>query len=131
MKTLVPLLTFVLSIGVFFLWLIITLRRRRSACDTAAAQKPSYSVIHVLSMISICSFFMLIFMIVLLNLWKPIRFLMGWVLYSLNAPQQIVIPIGILFDIFALSTSFIGTFILCRLVWRELRTWGGPGSESL
>ena len=123
MKALVPLLTFVLSIGVFLLWLIITLRRRRSACDIEVAQKPSYSVIHVLGMIGICSFLMPIFMIVFLNLWKPIRFLMGWVLYSLNAPQQIVIPIGILFEIFALSTSFIGTFILCRLVWGELRTW--------
>ena len=128
MKALVPLLIFVPSIGVFLLWLIITLRRRHSACDTAAAQKPSYSGIHVLGMIGICSFLMPIFMIVFLNLWKPIRFLMGWVLDSLNAPQQIVIPIGILFKIFALSTSFIGTFILCRLVWREL---GGGGSESL
>lgn len=123
MKALVPLLTFVLSIGVFLLWLIITLRRRHAACDTAAAQKPSYSGIHVLGMIGICSFLMPIFMIVLLNLWKPIRFLMGWVLYSLNAPQQIVIPIWILFEIFALSTSFIGTFMLCQLIWGELRTW--------
>jgi len=78
-------------------------------------------------MIGICSFLMPIFMIVFLNLWKPIRFFMGWVLDSLNAPQQIVIPIGILSEIFALSTSFIGTFILCRHVWRELGTWGELG----
>jgi hypothetical protein len=130
MKALVPLLTFVLSIGVFLLWLIITLRRRRSACDIEVAQKPSYSVIHVLGMIGICLLLIPIFIIVLLNLWKPIRFLMGWVLYSLNAPQQIVIPIGILFEIFALSTSFIGTFILCRLIWGELRTWELGGTRQ-
>jgi hypothetical protein len=130
MKALVPLLTFVLSIGVFLLWLIITLRRRRSACDIEVAQKPSYSVIHVLGMIGICLLLIPIFMIVLLNLWKPIRFLMGWVLYSLNAPQQIVIPIGILFEIFALATSFIGTFILCRLIWGELRTWELGGTRQ-
>ena len=130
MKALVPLLTFVLSIGVFLLWLIITLRRRRSACDNEVAQKPSYSGIHVLGMIGICLLLIPIFMIVLLNLWKPIRFLMGWVLYSLNAPQQIVIPIGILFEIFALSTSFIGTFILCRLIWGELRTWELGGTRQ-
>ena len=123
MKALVPLLTFVLSIGFFLLWLIISLRRR-SACDTTAAQKPSYSGIQAPGMIGICSFLVPIFMIVFLNLWKPIRFLMRWALNSLNAPQQIVIPIGMLFEIFVLSTSFIGTFIVCRFVWRELGTWG-------
>lgn len=119
-------LSVALSVVIVVVWIG---RRRRARKSVETRPLEPYTPAQRMGIIGIVMFLLPVFVIVLLNLWKPLLIALTWVFDHVDLPPVVEAIVRAVVACCILTSSWMGTYLLCEYIWpqRRPRNEGRPG----